>query len=398
MFKCTIFLKPNLKNRTFDKKISMAGIYIHIPFCVQKCSYCNFYSIANLSLKNEFLKSLTIEIIQNKGIFKDETVETIYFGGGTPSLLSADEIDSILTLLSAHYRLGNNMEITLEANPDDLTLDYLTKLAQTNVNRLSIGIQSFNDDILKQINRRHTSQQAIQSIKDAQKVGFSNLSIDLIYGIPNQQDAQWIENLALAAEFQIPHLSCYALTVEENTVLHKKIEMNRAVAPNEEDAVRQFDLLMDFVANEGYHQYEISNYCRNNLYSRHNRAYWNGISYLGFGPGAHSYHQNIRRWNITSVAEYIKGINLGTVVFENETLTMRDQFNEYLMTSLRTDVGMDIELVKTRFGIPYSDWIITQLKKLDSRLISIHKNKVNLSQKGKHWADYVTRELFMQES
>jgi oxygen-independent coproporphyrinogen III oxidase len=376
----------------------MAGIYIHIPFCVQKCSYCNFYSIANLTLKGDFLKALALEIVQHKADFENETVETVYFGGGTPSLLSAGEIDAILTLLSVHYHWSNDMEITLEANPDDLTLEYLTKLAQTKVNRLSIGIQSFNDDILKQINRRHSSEQAIQCIENAQKAGFSNLSIDLIYGIPNHQDAQWLENLSLAAKFQVPHLSCYALTVEEHTVLHKKIEMNRADAPNEEDAVRQFDLLMDFAAKEGYHQYEISNYCRDNLYSRHNRAYWNGVPYLGFGPGAHSYRQNIRRWNITNVAEYIKGINHGTSISEEEWLTLRDQFNEYLMTALRTDVGVDLELVKTRFGTRYADWTKSQLDKIDSELFSIHQNRINLTQKGKHWADYVTRELFMEES
>jgi oxygen-independent coproporphyrinogen-3 oxidase len=375
----------------------MAGIYIHIPFCVQKCSYCNFYSIANLTLKSDFLKALAEEIVQHKAEFENETVETIYFGGGTPSLLSAGEIDAILSLLSMHYRWGDDMEITLEANPDDLTLDYLTKLAQTKVNRLSIGIQSFHDEILKQINRRHSADQAIQSVENAQKAGFRNLSIDLIYGIPNQDDAQWLENLSLVSKLQVPHLSCYALTVEEHTVLNKLIEKNRVDAPNEEDAVRQFDLLMDFAAKEGYHQYEISNYCRDNLYSRHNRAYWNGVPYLGFGPGAHSYRRNIRKWNITNVAEYIKGMNLGFSVSEEEVLTLRDQLNEYLMTALRTDAGVDLELVKTRFGARSADRIKSQLDKIDSELFSIPQNRIILTQKGKHWADYVTRELFMEE-
>ena len=376
----------------------MAGIYIHVPFCVQKCSYCNFYSIANLPLKKGFLKALAIEIVQHKAEFENEIVETVYFGGGTPSLLSADEIDAILMLLSEHYHWGNDMEITLEANPDDLTPDYLTKLAQTKVNRLSIGIQSFNDSILKQINRRHSAAQAIQSIENAQKAGFSNLSIDLIYGIPNQHDAQWLENLSLAVKLQIPHLSCYALTVEEHTVLHKKIEMNRADAPNEEDVVRQFDLLMDFADKEGYHQYEISNYCRDNLYSHHNRGYWNGVPYLGFGPGAHSFHGNIRKWNITNVVEYIKGINNGTSVAEEEQLTLRDRFNEYLLTSLRTDAGVEIDLMEKYFGVEYADWIKSRLGKIDSELFLICQNRINLTQKGKHWADYVTRELFMEES
>lgn len=375
----------------------MAGIYIHIPFCVQKCSYCNFYSIANLTLKSDFLKALALEIAGRKAVFENQTVETIYFGGGTPSLLSAEEIESILSLLSVHYRWGDDMEITLEANPDDLTPDYLAELALTKVNRLSIGIQSFNDDILRQINRRHSADQAKQSVINAQKSGFGNLSIDLIYGIPNQGDAQWLENLSLAAQLQVPHLSCYALTVEEHTVLNTLIERNRAEAPNEEDAVRQFDLLMDFAAKEGYHQYEISNYCRKNLYSRHNRAYWNGVPYLGFGPGAHSYSGNTRKWNITHVAEYIQGIKHGTSVSEEEVLTLRDRFNEYLMTALRTDVGVDLDLVRSRFGEHFAKWIECELGKIDSELFTMCERRVVLTQKGKHWADYVTRELFMDE-
>lgn len=375
----------------------MAGIYIHIPFCVQKCSYCNFYSIANPALKSDFLMALAKEIEFQKAEFEHETIETIYFGGGTPSLLSADEITSILNLLSVHYRWGNEVEITLEANPDDLSWEYLSQLAQTKVNRLSIGVQSFHEDTLKQINRRHSATQAIQAIENAQKVGFSNLSIDLIYGIPGQNDEQWLENLSLVAQLPVSHLSCYALTVEEHTVLHKKIETNRAEAPNEEDAVRQFDLLMDFASSQGFHQYEISNYCKGNLYSRHNRAYWEGLPYLGFGPGAHSFYRNIRKWNYSNVTQYIKGMSDGSSISEEEVLTLRDQFNEYLLTTLRTDVGVDLELVEMRFGITVADWVKSQLNKIDSAFFGVDKNHLKLTQKGKHWADYVTRELFMEE-
>lgn len=372
----------------------MAGIYIHIPFCTQKCSYCNFYSVANITLKAPFLEALLLEIASRAKEVESQTVETIYFGGGTPSILTIVEVKSILKQIRRFYTLGKSLEITMEANPDDLSEAYLLGLKNSGINRLSIGVQSFDDSVLRQINRRHTSDEAIHVIENALKLGFENLSIDLIYGIPNQLDDQWVKNLQIADRYKIAHLSCYALTVEEKTVLHKQIEKGKVVAPSEEDAIRQFNLLMDFAEENGYQQYEISNFCRDGLVSKHNSAYWNGVPYLGFGPGAHSFATPVRRWNLSNVKDYIEGLKNNGCYFEEEFLSEEDRYNEYVMTSLRTSSGCNIEFVKSHFDQKYGNWLTRQQQKIEPTWIIEVANGFALTREGKLMTDYITRELF----
>lgn len=375
----------------------MAGIYIHIPFCTQKCSYCNFYSVANIALKNPFLEALHAEIASRANEFESQIVETIYFGGGTPSILTIEEVKSILIQIRQSYTLNETLEVTFEANPDDLTDEYLIGLRLAGINRLSIGIQSFDDRILKQINRRHSAADAVSVIESALILGFGNLSIDLIYGIPGQTDEQWIENLQIAKKYNIAHLSCYALTVEEKTVLHQQVAKGKVEAPAEEDAIRQFNLLMDFAEENCYQQYEISNFCRDGQVSKHNSAYWNGVPYLGFGPGAHSYTTPVRRWNLSNVKQYIEGLKNNGCYFEEEFLSEEDRYNEYVMTSLRTSSGCSIEFVKSHFDQKYGNWLTRQLQKIEPTWIIKVPGGVALTREGKLMTDYITRELFFEE-
>lgn len=380
------------KKSNFDKK--MAGLYIHIPFCKQKCTYCNFFSIASIRLKSEFITSLIQEIESRKLELENQSIETIYFGGGTPSILNTDEIKQILKTIFQCYSVITDPEITLEANPDDLTEPYLLALKETKINRLSIGIQSFDDNILKQLNRRHSRLDALNAIATAQQIGFKNISIDLIYGIPNQKDSQWIENLEIATKLKIPHLSCYALTVEEGTMLERMIAKGKAPIPTEMEIVRQFDQLMDFAKQHSYHHYEISNFALNTQESKHNSAYWNGTPYLGFGPGAHSYTGINRRWNQSNLKLYIEGIKSNNVISDTEYLTETDHYNEYLMTALRTSNGIDLEYMHDKFNKEFNEYFNQQLNKLDSSLFALKNQQITLTRKGIHLADFITRELF----
>lgn len=343
------------------------------------------------------MAALQTEIEIRAKEFEFETVETIYFGGGTPSILAVTEVEAILNQIRRFYTLEKSLEITMEANPDDLSETYLHGLKNSGVNRLSIGIQSFEDNVLRQINRRHSSDDAILVIENALKLGFDNLSIDLIYGIPNQSDNQWVQNLQIANRYKIAHLSCYALTVEEKTVLHKQIEKGKVVAPSEDDAIRQFNILMDFAEEHGYQQYEISNFCRDGQISKHNTAYWNGAPYLGFGPGAHSFNTPVRRWNLSNVKQYIEEMRSDGRYFEEEFLTEEDQYNEYIMTSIRTSSGCDFEFVKSHFDQKYVNWLFHQLQKIDSKWISQVSGGFVLTREGKLMSDYITRELFFEE-
>ena len=374
----------------------MAGIYIHIPFCKQKCTYCNFYSIAGTRLMGDFLDALIQEIKLRKVEIIDSKIETIYFGGGTPSMLKKEEIDLIIETIDENYNLSKSPEITLEANPDDLSADYIHQLTTTKINRLSIGIQSFDDAILKQINRRHTSIQAINAIELAQKSGFTNLSIDLIYGIPNQVDETWLANLETAKRYKIPHLSCYALTVEENTAMHRMITKKLLTEPKEEDSIRQFNLLMDFAEKNGYRQYEISNFCFDEKKSQHNSAYWNGSPYIGFGPGAHSFDgKNKRMWNVSDVKKYIDGVQVKLLNSEFEILSEDDCYNEYIMTSIRTDSGCNFSEIINRFGPNNLEYFEKQLKTINSELFVKINDVVYLTKEGKFLSDFITRTLFI---
>ncbi len=373
----------------------MAGIYIHIPFCKQACNYCNFHFSVNLEKNTSFIKTLLREIEIRKDYLQHEKVETIYFGGGTPSILSANEINEIHSLLSKAFEIAETPEITLEANPDDLTDDKLKELKQTPLNRLSIGVQSFFDEDLQYLNRVHNSKQAAVSIKQAQDAGFENITLDLIYAIPTLTDVKWAKNLQQIAKLSIPHFSAYCLTVEPRTALEKFIREKKLKDVDEAVAARQFEMLMDFAINAGYDHYEISNFSRPGYYSKHNSSYWNGKKYLGLGPSAHSYDGESRQWNISNNTLYIQSLEKGSPVFEAEHLTSKDHFNEYLLTSLRTASGADLNFIAKNFGAgraaSFQDSIAPLLQE---KLAELEAGKIRLTRAGKLIADRIISDLF----
>lgn len=353
----------------------MAGIYIHIPFCNSKCAYCGFYSLPSLKLKEQFWEALKAEIVARKDYLKQRShcgldpqspsllqshhtppINTIYFGGGTPSLLSIKEIGELLQLIKETYPVAENAEITLEANPDTLSLAYLEGLRQLGVNRLSIGIQSFFDNDLKYLSRRHDSQHARQCIDWAKQAGFSNISIDLIYGLPTSNAEQWNRNLDLFFALNIPHLSAYALTLEPNAILTKQIELGKVHPVNEEDALRDYDILCQRAKENGYLHYEISNFCRREMHSKHNASYWFGTPYIGFGASAHSFDGTSRQWNVSSVERYCVRVPepVEGPFYEKEILSLEQQYDEYVMLRLRTHWGIDLKWLKREMGERFS--------------------------------------------
>lgn len=330
----------------------MSAIYIHIPFCKRKCRYCDFYSSASTGNKQAVLAAMEREI-ETANIFsgKEELIKTVYFGGGTPSLLEADEIARLLGSLRSCYRVDKDAEITLEANPDDLNPEKLAAYRTVGINRLSVGIQSFDDRILERLGRRHSAGQAIRAVEEARTVGFENISVDLIYGIPDQDDRQWEKNVETALSMHPEHLSAYALSIEENTALDRWVRDGKYPLPDEEQAVRQYDILIGITKSNGLEHYEISNFCRPGFRSRHNGSYWTGKAYLGIGPSAHSFDgETVRRWNVSSNAAYIRLLNKGELWYESETLSAADIHNEYLMTRLRTSGGIVLSEYEKKFG------------------------------------------------
>ena len=337
----------------------MAGIYIHIPFCNSKCAYCGFYSIPSQKHKAEFLEALKQEMASRKDYLQGETVETIYFGGGTPSMLKVEEIAVLLDLIKDHHDLVDNLEITLEANPDTLSLPYLNGLRAIGVNRLSIGIQSFFDNDLQYLSRRHDSRHARQCVGMAKEAGFENISLDLIYGLPTADADQWNRNLDLFFELDVSHLSAYALTLEPNSILTKQIEMGKAKPVNEDDAIRDYEILCRRTVENGYIHYEISNFCKPGKHSRHNSSYWFGIPYAGFGPSAHSFDGTSRQWNSSSVDKYVIARSVATwqsTVVEKELLAPEQVYNEYVMLRLRTMWGVDLKYMKREMGERFSEY------------------------------------------
>jgi oxygen-independent coproporphyrinogen-3 oxidase len=374
----------------------MAGIYIHIPFCKQRCTYCNFHFSTSLSLKEDLLNALHKEIALQKTFLQEHTVETIYFGGGTPSLLSADEINRLFDSIQKNFSITTLREFTLEANPDDLTPSYLQSLQQTPVNRLSIGVQSFQEEDLQFMHRAHTASQADYAVKAAQDKGFENLTLDLIYGSPHLSNELWKANLAKINELAIPHFSAYALTVEEGTLLSHRIRSKKTPPLDQEKAATQFEILMECAAAMGYEHYEISNLAKKDCYALHNTNYWKGIPYLGIGPSAHSFIGATRQWNIANNALYIKSLLIeNTLPFEAETLTLTDRFNEYLMTSLRTQWGCSLQKIVTDFGEDYHASLLKKILPLQQREeIVLKDNFLYLSTKGKLFADKIAATLF----
>lgn len=372
----------------------MAGIYIHIPFCKQACHYCDFHFSTSLKKKEEMLTALHRELLLRKAELKDETIETIYFGGGTPSILAVEEINALLATVYQNYTVVDQPEITLEANPDDLTTSTIHRLAQSEVNRLSIGIQSFGEEDLKMMNRAHNAQEAISCLKEAVQY-FDNISIDLIYGIPNLSNERWLENIQRILDLGIPHISCYALTVEERTALNKLIQKGVVPSPKEEVAHAHFMLLIEKLRANGYVHYELSNFAKPGYYSKNNSAYWLGKKYLGIGPSAHSFDGTYRSWNIANNPLYIKSIEGGELPSEVEKLSLSDRYNEYIMTGLRTIWGVDLKRILGEFGSVYHEYLLRESEPfITDGLMQEVEGVLTITDKGKFLSDGIASDLF----
>lgn len=383
----------------------MAGIYIHIPFCKQACTYCNFHFSTSLKLRQEMVEAIVKEMkpltpkeekVEDFSVVVKETIETIYFGGGTPSILLEDELKLIFDALYERFEFADEIEITLEANPDDITDEKLLCWKKMGVNRLSVGVQSFNKDELKWMNRAHSAAESLACIDKIKAAGFTNFSVDLIYGSPLLSDEDWKQNVQTVIEKGIPHISCYALTVEPKTILAKMIESKKTATTDSEKQAQQFLLLMKWLSADGYEHYEISNFAKPNLRSKHNSSYWKGKKYYGFGPSAHSFDGvRIRRWNIANNALYIQSIQKNGVPYEKEVLTLTQQLNEYIMTSLRTVEGLDLNYVKIKFGEAYSTKLTQQSAKFSStKKVVLENLKIILTNEGKLFADGIAADLF----
>ncbi|MEP2936132.1 MAG: radical SAM family heme chaperone HemW [Gilvibacter sp.] len=371
----------------------MAGIYIHIPFCKQACNYCDFHFSTTRKHQQAMVEALCHEL-SLRASEVDSTVKTIYFGGGTPSLLTGTQLDLIFKSIFDHYLVEKNAEITLEANPDDLTIEYLKTLSARSFNRLSIGVQSFFEDHLQFMNRAHNATQAIESVKKAMQF-FNNSSIDLIYGVPGMSISQWQENLQKAIDLGVSHLSCYALTIEPNTALANMISKGKVMPIDEDLAKEHYEYLLDFTARHGYINYEFSNFGKPGFFSKNNTAYWQGESYLGIGPGAHSYDGTTRSWNLANNIKYIKSLKEGKRPFTREQLSVQDRYNEYMMTGLRTMWGVSIDQVQQRFGHEYSDYLIEQSKELiEDALLKFTDGVLHVTKKGKFLSDGIAAQLF----
>ena len=373
----------------------MAGIYVHIPFCRQACHYCNFHFSTSLKYKSELVSALTKELIMRKDYIQGATIETIYLGGGTPSLLEEKELNVIMETLHKQYKISQEVETTLEANPDDLTVDKLRQLKSSGINRLSIGIQSFHEVDLKWMNRSHNAAQARNSIVEARNLGFENLSIDLIFGCPTTTEENWQENLDLVSELDIPHISCYGLTIEEKTALAHQVKTQSGSLPKEESNAQQFLLTMNHLESQGYEQYEISNYAKNQLYSRHNTNYWKQVPYLGIGPSAHSFDGKSRQWTQPNNSQYIKNVNEGRLPSDSEVLSSKDLYNEYVLTHLRTIWGCNTNSIKSNHT-NYVEHFRTEVSPLIQQgLILQSDNQYTLTTEGKFIADKITAQLFV---
>ncbi len=340
----------------------MAGIYIHIPYCVQKCNYCDFFKTTSLGSKHEFLAALKKEIKLQQNYLGDEEIATIYFGGGTPSVLRTSELESIIQTIKQYNRVSPDAEITLEGNPDDLREKFVRELADTQVNRISMGIQSFNDEQLKFLNRRHNKEQALDAVAKCKAYGIDNISIDLIYGIPGMSHEMWQSNIEQALALDVPHISAYHLIIEPGTVFGDRKKAGTLKEIPDDESVEQFELLKKMIDGAGYTHYEISNFAKAGMFSKHNTSYWQQKKYLGLGPSAHSYNIRSRQWNDRNLVKYINHLNKGTIPFELEELNEVTRFNEYLMTTLRTDWGSDLNYLKTQFENKFYEFLMEQLR------------------------------------
>ncbi len=374
----------------------MAGIYIHIPFCKKACHYCNFHFSTSLHHKNEMMESLLHEIVLQKEFLGNKTIESIYIGGGTPSLLSSREIQVLIHQVKLNFNMAAEIECTLEANPDDISAEKIRELVNTGINRLSIGIQSFYEEDLQYMNRGHNADQAERCIQLAIENGIPNFSIDLIFGYPLLTDEKWHNNIEKVLKYSIPHISCYGMTVEPKTVLASMIARNKLPPLDDETGARQYEYLMNKLVENGYEHYEISNFAKSGLEAKHNSSYWKDEPYLGIGPSAHSYNGISRQWNIANNALYIKQIAQNIIPCEIETLSATERINERIMIALRTSEGLNLakfnlmidEYQKSIFNRKVSDYIRDDLLKINNN------EYLRLTQKGKLFADGIASELF----
>lgn len=371
------------------------GLYIHIPFCKQTCHYCDFHFSTSVKKKGELVNMLCREIFLRKEEIPGKTLQTIYFGGGTPSLLSSEELKQIFDTIYSTYQIAEDAEVTLEANPDDLSREKLEQLKNSPINRLSIGVQSFFEVDLKLMNRAHNATEAMECIQMAKEY-FDNISIDLIYGIPDMSLGRWKKNIEIALELGIPHFSCYALTVEPQTALQKFIEKG-IIKPVDDDAAKaHFDILTQTLKNAGFIHYEFSNYGKSGYFSQNNTAYWMGKPYLGIGPSAHSYDGESRKWNVSNNSLYIKALERGEIPFQEEKLSPTDKYNEYVMTRLRTMWGIALEDVEEKFGPRLRKYLLEQAKTyLKDGLLRLEDDKLHITEKGKFLSDGIAADLFL---
>ncbi|WP_310593815.1 radical SAM family heme chaperone HemW [Flavobacterium sp.] len=372
----------------------MSGIYIHIPFCKQACHYCDFHFSTSMKKKEEMVLALAKELQLRKKKFQKESVATIYFGGGTPSVLTPAEIRFLIDAVYENYTVVSTPEITLEVNPDDLFEERIAAFAELGINRLSIGIQSFFEEDLQLMNRAHNSEEAQKCLEIATRY-FDNISLDLIYGIPGMTNERWQQNIETALSFGIPHISSYALTVEPKTALNKLIQTGKIASPNDEVAQEHFMILVETLENNGFVHYELSNFGKENYFSQNNSAYWLGKKYLGIGPSAHSYDGVSRSWNVSNNALYLKAIQNEELPNEIEKLTLEDRYNEYIMTGLRTIWGVSLVRIEQEFGIEFLNYLKQQSQKfIDDGLLFIADDILKPTLKGKFLTDGIASDLF----
>lgn len=373
----------------------MSGIYIHIPFCKQACHYCDFHFSTSMKKKEEMVLALVKELEFRKDEFQNEVVETIYFGGGTPSVLSINDLQFLIDAVYQNYQVVEKPEITLEANPDDLDEETIIQYANSPINRLSIGVQSFFDDDLQLMNRAHNSDEAKKCLAVATQ-HFDNISIDLIYGMPNMSTEKWLKNIETALSFTIPHISSYALTVEPKTALHKMIKSGTISTLDDDLAQQHFNILIDKLQENGFVHYELSNFGKPNYFSKNNSAYWLGKKYIGIGPSAHSFNGKSRSWNVSNNSLYLKAIAENKVPSETEILSKTDQYNEYIMTGLRTIWGVSLEKIETEFGSNYLDYLQQQAEKfISDNLLEVENTILKTTKKGKFLSDGIASDLFL---
>jgi oxygen-independent coproporphyrinogen III oxidase len=371
----------------------MTGLYLHIPFCHKACVYCDFHFTTSLRYKDRLLEALYAELIQ-RAASKSVQVETIYFGGGTPSVLSASEIKSLLAVISKHYVVSDKAEITIEANPEDIDAQKVTKWIESGINRVSLGVQSFDDADLSWMNRGHTAEQSINAVKLLQQNGIHNISLDLIFGLPNQTIDNWKLSLEKLINLDVQHVSLYNLTVEPKTALAHQVKMLKVEVAKDILSAEQFALGQEILSNAGFEQYEISNYAKSGYVSKHNSSYWRSVHYIGVGPSAHSFDGKTRRWNIANNQSYMNSIERGLSYWESEELSNKERFNEYILTGLRSKWGCNLAYIKSEFGL---DLILNKEieKQIKLKTVLVHEGTLMLTKNGMLVADYISLKLFM---